>query len=166
MPNHDLLDEFYNNYPVNLLACKIDLLYNEYDSQIDLFTEIENDQIIKQKTIRSEIHFILYQLIEALFELIFCLLDNHSKNIWLALTLVNDRKSPFYIDVYNRIRLLSENSLNEPDFNNQELLHWLFFYGVQKIQLNKNFDTTLSNIKEILLTLANIFSNRNDYNAW
>lgn len=173
-------DEFYKIYDPDYWLYKINLLKNCHDN-FDEIKEVLTKEMSEtvdgdyKRVLRTELHFTYFQMIETLFEIVFAVSKHDNKYLWLALTFSNDRKSPFYSDIYKEIEQLSRRSnlfsnKTKIKIGNNEtevsLLRWIFYF-VYPLKLNedglkKNFD----NIQRLLLHFAKNFSDRGEYNAY
>ncbi len=96
--------EFYKQYPIDHWIYKVTIFKNiidNYDSISatilgDLVDVIDKDCI---NMLKAEIHFTYFQIIEALFELIFALEKRKDKLLWLFIT-ISPINSIFFITIY------------------------------------------------------------------
>ncbi|MEX0931587.1 MAG: hypothetical protein WDZ88_02440 [Candidatus Paceibacterota bacterium] len=175
-----LQKEFYQMYDPDYWLYKVTLLKNTHDSFDDientLTKGIEEVEVEKYKRmIRTELHFLYFQMIETLFEIIFALKNNDNRDLWAALTFSNDRNTHFYSETYNKIEELSDVSSvftdkvqTEIDGKGIELpfLRWLLYFVYPTTLDNKGWQKNLANIKRLLLMFANDFTDRGEYNAY
>ncbi len=172
-----LQEEFYRNYPDGYWTYKICLLknaYSDFDSAKAALTKniegcIDTDF---RKMLRTEMHFLYFQLIEALFEMIFAITDADNRNMWVSLSFSNWKRN------YERVRLYAERAINAPNFrrpikigkegDEQEipLLRWIFYFNYPLSLTNDQWNKNLDNIEALLHCFAKDFSDRGDYNAF
>ena len=176
--------DFYEKYDPDYWLYKIYLLKNSHDDY-DKMKEILTGDLVDvihenyKRMIRTELHFLYFQMIETLFELIFALSKFTRQEIWLALTFSNKRNSPYYYDCYGNIRDLSNDKLKDPDLwapvkiggasGNIEipLLRWIFYDTFNIPEMSKeDWKINLDNIYYFLRKFAKDFSDRDEYNAY
>ena len=92
---------FYSHYDLDYWLYKINHLkdyHDKYDDLKKIFNNNNNNNISKmdgekyKMMLRTELHFTYYQMIEALFELIFAVIE-YENELWLALTFSNNRRT-------------------------------------------------------------------------
>jgi len=175
-----LQKEFYRMYDPDYWLYKITLLKNAHDS----FNEIE-DTLTKnineaapedyKRMIRTELHFLYFQMIETLFEIIFALKNNDNRDLWAALTFSNDKGTYFYSDAYKKIEQISGSSdiftekiktVVEGKEVELPFLRWLFYFVYPTSLDDDGWKKNLTNIKKLLSTFATDFTDRGEYNAY
>ena len=114
-------------------------------------------------------HFLYFQMIETLFEIIFAIFKYGHKNIWFNLTNSNWKKN------YNEIKDLNESSdlftrkiTVSSGENKQDLLliKWIFYFVYSPNKTDLEWESNFNKIKEFLLIFASDFSDRDEYNAF
>lgn len=180
-----LQKEFYKTYNPGYWLYRIGLLkksHDHFERIKDILKtnigEIEDNDF--KKMLRTELHFLYFQMIETLFEIIFALsrpgFDN--RNLWIALTFSNDKQTFLYSDSYKKIKEFAEGKLNEPDLSakaiteiqgkkvEMPLLQW-FFYFAYPFQLSDDqWGKNIDNIEKLLREFAKDFTDRREYNAY
>lgn len=179
-----LQNEFYREYNVDYWLYKITLLKDSHDNYENVKQYLTknlkdpSDEDFK-RTMRTEMHFLYFQMIETLFEIIFAVASHDNRDLWLALTFSNERNTAFYSDTYNHIRELSENTVNFLKFfkrnvvtklgKNKEsmpLTQWLFYFIAELDVSEDEIKKSVANIEIFLRRFANDFSDRGEYNAF
>lgn len=166
-----LLD-FYKAYHIDYWRYKLFLLQNiisYYDSVKEFLHaslgDVDDENF--RRMLKVEIHFIYFQIVEALFELIFALENQDDLYLWYNLTVSDWRKN------YTRIR--EEIAKGQIHFLDRivkikevtlPLIQYLFYFiydsGLAGNDKIKNYDV----IKRALVIFAKDFSDRDDYNAY
>ncbi|MDD5068950.1 MAG: hypothetical protein PHN89_05155 [Candidatus Pacebacteria bacterium] len=169
-----LQKEFYRMYDPDYWLYRIMLLKNSHDnfdqlkSNLTKNTEETVDKDFK-RVIRTEMHFLYFQMIETLFEIIFAVSESDNRDLWIALTFSNFR------DNYKKIAELNdcseifvEKMKTEIDGKQTEVpvLRWIFYFIYPSKLSNEDWIKNLENIKRLLLTFARDFSDRGEYNAY
>lgn len=169
-----LQKEFYKTYDPDYWLYKISLLKNCHDNfdsikdtlNADLSDVVDDDY---KRALRTEMHFLYFQMVETLFEIIFAVSKHDNRNLWLALTFSNWRNN------YNEIVKLSETSYlftskikttisgNEVEIL---LLRWIFYFVYPSKMTEDEWKNNLDKIKRLLLLFAKDFSDRGEYNAY
>ncbi len=175
-----LQKEFYKTYDPDYWLHKIALLKNCHDNfenakdvlTIDLGDVTDEEY---KKMLRTEMHFLYFQMVETLFEVVFAISKHDNKNLGLALTFSNYRQSSFYSNTYKQISELSDisdiftrNIKTEIKGEKQEvsLLRWIFYFVYPSKMTNDEWKNNLNKIKRLLLLFAKDFSDRGEYNAY
>ncbi len=164
--------EFYKRYPIDHWIYKVTIFkniidnYNSVSAIIlgDLVDVIDKDCI---NMLKAEIHFTYFQIIEALFELIFALEKRKDKLLWLFLTI-----SPFQTN-FRRITKIS-NGNTDFLFEDVELpfgkviplIQYIFYFGSFFPISDTEMKSNLEMIKKILIILSKDFSDRGEYNSY
>ena len=106
---NSLQKEFYKTYDPDYWLYKIGFLKNCHDNfdgikktLSDKLNEIVDEDY--KKMIRTEMHFLYFQMVETLFEIIFAISKHDGRNLWLALTISNWKEN------YKQVADLSEMS--------------------------------------------------------
>ncbi|WP_308572303.1 hypothetical protein [uncultured Methanobacterium sp.] len=176
--------DFYEKYDPDYWLYKIYLLKNSHDDYDKIKENLTGDlvDVIHEdykRMIRTELHFLYFQMIETLFELIFAISKFTRQEIWAALTFSNKRNSPYYYDCYGNIRELSHDRLKDPDLwapvkiggsgGNIEipLIRWIFYdtFNIPEMS-EEDWEINLDNIYYFLRKFAKDFSDREEYNAY
>jgi len=172
-----LQNEFYGNYDPDYWLYQISLLKNCHDN----FDTIKNHLTAGlpnvncddfKRMLRTELHFLYFQMVETLFEIIFAISTFDDKYLWLALTF-SDWK-----DNYQKIKEFSEGKLSHPDFEAKieveiqeqtleiPLLRWIFYFACSLNITEAEWAKIIENIYKLLKVFAKDFSDRNEYNAY
>jgi len=169
-----LQKEFYKTHDPDYWLYKISLLKNCHDN-FDSIKDTLNDNLSGvvdddyKRALRTEMHFLYFQMVETLFEIIFAVSKHDNRNLWLALTFSN------WKDNYNEIVKLSETSYlftskikttiskNEIEI---PLLRWIFYFVYPSKMTEDEWKNNLDKIKRLLLLFAKDFSDRGEYNAY
>ena len=171
--NRDSLQkEFYRDFDLDYRLYKIVLLKNTHDN-FDLLSASLEKEVDKfssddcKRMMRTEMHFLYFQMVESLFEIIFAVTEKDNRDLWITLSFSNWRSN------YEKISNLTDSSelftrnikiVNE----NQELplLQWIFYF-IYKTKMTPNEQgINLEKIKSLLLIFARDFSDREEYNAY
>jgi len=174
-----LQKEFYRSYDPDYWLYRIMLLKNSHDNFEQLKdvlaknTEETVDGDFK-RVIRTELHFLYFQMVETLFEIIFAT-KHDNRDLWMALTFSNDKNTAFYSDNYKRIAELNELSdifteeIKTDEGSNEvavPLLRWIFYFIYPTKLSDDEWETNLENIKDLLLIFSRDFKDRGEYNAY
>jgi len=161
-----LQKEFYRTYNPDYWLCKICLLNNCHSN----FDSIKNvlkqnlDNVIDddyKRSLRTEMHFLYFQMIETLFEIVFAVSKNDNRNLWINLTFSNWKNN------YKEIEKLSDNSyIFTKDNAGISLLRWIFYFVYNSQMTAEEWVNNLNKIKELLLLFSRDFSDRGEYNAY
>jgi hypothetical protein len=167
----ELQKEFYQMYDPDYWLYRIMLLKNSHDNFDSLKnTLVKNtedfiDEDFK-RVIRTELHFLYFQMIETLFEIIFAIYENDNRDLWVSLTFSDYREN------YKRIADLNDYSdlFTQKRKDGQEkeisMLQWIFYFDFNPEFNNDDWNKTLTNIKKLLLIFARDFTDRGEYNAY
>jgi len=173
MLKKDDILEFYKYYPIDHWIYKANMFKNiieNFDTVKEIILKnlidvIDNDCI---NMLKAEIHFILFQMIETLFELIFALEKRDDKNLWLYLSLTQSTSRKRY----KRIERISkgevdfiDNPVILPSGREIPLIYYIFYFGIDQIPI-KEIIENFESIKRLLIILAKIFTERIEYNAY
>lgn len=175
----NLQKEFYRSYDPDYWLYRISMLKNchdNFDNVKKILTEgieevIDDDY---KRVLRTELHFLYFQMVETLFEIIFAL-KHDNRDLWIALTFSNDRDTCFYSDIYKKIAelnkfsdIFTEKIKIEIEGKKVEmpLLRWIFYF-IYPTKLNdERWEKNLENIRKLLLIFARDFTDRGEYNAY
>lgn len=173
MSKKDEILEFYRLYPIDHWIYKANMLKNlieNFDSVKEIILKdledvIENDCI---NMLKAEIHFNLFQIIETLFELIFALEKRDDNNLWLYLSLTQSTSK----ERYKRIKSISKGEtgfldipVKLPSGKKIPFIHYLFYFGIEQISIKGKIEN-FEKIKQLLVILAKVFTDRFEYNAY
>ncbi len=176
----NLQKEFYRMYDPDYWLYRIMLLKNSHDdfklikTSLTKNTKETKDEDFK-RVIRTELHFLYFQMIETLFEIIFAISRHDNRNLWVVLTFSNYKNTPFYSETYKRIEKLNSYSdifakkiKTEIEGKKVEipLLRWIFYFFYPTKLNNDEWRKNLENIKKLLLIFARNFTDRGEYNAY
>jgi len=175
-----LQKEFYRMYDPDYWLYRIMLLKNSHDdfdqlkSNLTKNTEEVIDKDFK-RVIRTELHFLYFQMIETLFEIILAVSKHDNRDLWVALTFSNYRSTLFYSETYKEIEALNDHSeifseKMKADIDGKQIeipaLRWIFYFIYPSKLSDGDWGKNLENIKRLLLTFARDFSDRGEYNAY
>lgn len=175
--------EFFSTYDEDYWLHKIFLLKNCHDLYDTLkehlnrdLEDVDHDKY--KKMLRTEVHFLYFQMIETLFEIIFAIASHDNRDLWIALSFSGDRQTNFYSDAYRKIKDFSEDRLIDPRFNSEistimqnkkvdmPLLRWVFYFHYPTTLSEEEWEMNIKNIHSLLKMFAKDFSDRGDYNAF
>ena len=177
----DLL-QFYKNYLLDYWEVKYKYLQHQIEtfeeqkkklSEISGFATITNYEEKFFTLLKFELHFLKFQIIEALFSFIFALEEGDDINLWFNLSFPKDTSLRSFA-VYDRISSLNNkikmgNYLKE-DINDEgkrvPLWKYLFYFKIDTSSYKKNFERISENIISLLYKMAAVFTDRDDYNAY
>jgi len=174
MVSENIQKEFYKAYDTDYWLYKVKLLKNCHDNYGLVKAVIENDlsestEEDYKRMMRTEIHFLCFQMIETLFELLFVITETDNKNLWSELSFSNWSKN------YKKINELSKTSnlfTNKMDVEisgakvNIPLLRWVFYFIYPSKMTDEEWEINLEKIKKLILFFAIKFSDRGEYNAY
>jgi hypothetical protein len=175
-----LQKEFFLMYDPDYWLYRMSLLKNthdEFDGVRNNLTKniIDADEETFKRVIRTELHFLYFQMTETLFEIIFALTEQDNRNLWLALTFSNEKSTGFYSDTYNKIEKLTFSSeiftrKIQIEISGMEIevpfLRWLFYFVYPTSLDDAGWKKNLENIQKLLLSFARDFTDRGEYNAY
>jgi len=175
-----LQKEFYQMYDPDYWLYRMLLLKNAHDEFDDVRNNltkniIDADEETFKRVIRTELHFLYFQMTETLFEIIFALTEQDNRNLWLALTFSNEKSTGFYSDTYNKIEKLTFSSeiftrKIQIEVSGKEIevpfLRWLFYFVYPTSLDDAGWKKNLENIQKLLLSFARDFTDRGEYNAY
>ncbi|MBN1162496.1 hypothetical protein JXA34_01990 [Patescibacteria group bacterium] len=174
--------EFYRTYDPDYWLYKIQLLTSTHDNfdklKGDLAEDFKDfsDEDFK-RMLRTELHFLYYQMTETLFEIIFALMQHDNWDLWLALTFSNDSKTKYYSRTYSKIEELVYASVKPWTGKKQPLkmrgedteipmLRWIFYFSYPSKMDSGQWDKNLEIIEHLLISFARDFSDKGEYNAY
>ncbi len=171
---------FYRIYDTYCWIRKANFLKDTYDNseRIQKYyhryfkTDLGSEEGSFKRSIALDIHFLGFQAIETLFELLFALYYKDNRYLWITIS-NSDWKSN-----YKKVKKIAKGDfsmlkLDElvdvqigTDKQKIDKIRWLFYYlsyeTNQKIEWEKNTDI----IKKVLSVLAQEFTDRDSYNAY
>ncbi len=175
--------EFFMSYDCDYWLHKIFMLknchdyYDEFEEHLNLGLEnVDHDNY--KKMLRTELHFLYFQMIETLFEIIFAVSAHDNRDLWIALTFSGDRQTDFYSDAYRKIKDFADDKLKDPSFytefpifiKNEEVkisvLRWIFYFNSSNKLSDEEWKINLKNIYSLLRMFAKDFPDRGEYNAF
>ncbi len=176
----NLQKEFYRMYDPDYWLYRIMLLKNSHDDFDKLKSCLvkNTEEIVDkdfQRVIRTELHFLYFQMIETLFEIIFAVSKHDNRDLWIALTFSNDRNTLFYSETYKKIsdlnsfsEIFTKKIKTEIEGKTTEIpaLRWIFYFIYPTKLKEGEWVKNLENIKSLLLRFAQDFIDRGEYNAY
>jgi len=113
---------FYSQYKPEHWFYRFELLRRCHENDATSTTLFENwkDEYCQEdlkKMLRIEMHFLYFQMVETLFELIFAISSHDSRELWLALSFSGNHQTGYHSDTYGKISAYAKDELNDPDFN-------------------------------------------------
>lgn len=177
----DLL-KFYKNYLLDYWEVKYKYLKHHIDTfeeqkkklnKINGFTSVTNYEEKFFTLLKFELHFLKFQIIEALFSFIFALEEGDDMNLWFNLSFPKDSSLRSFA-VYDRIssfkyKINMKNYLNqEINYNGKKVPLWkyLFYFKIDTSSYEKNFEIISENIETLLYKMVTVFTDRDDYSAY
>ena len=168
-----LQKEFYRMYDPDYWLYKIMLLKNshdEFDNLKPLLIKNTEETVDKdfQRVIRTEMHFLYFQMVETLFEIIFAISESDNRDLWIAITFSNYRENYKKIAELNyNSKIFTENTIGiGDDVVETSLLRWIFYFVYPSKLTDEKWKKNLENIKNLLLIFARDFTDRGEYNAY
>ncbi|QEE15418.1 hypothetical protein DSAG12_01243 [Promethearchaeum syntrophicum] len=175
----DQTKDFFQRYYLQYWITKAESLYYQLNNikkfstffdENEYFKEAESPEKPLQNMITFDLHFLKFQIIEALFSLIFALETSNEEEIWFNLSIPNEISKRNF-KLYDRIASFkSKGELftylrKENCIQDQQIEFWkvLFFQNENEIQEEKK---VFENILRILWSFRNQFKDRGDYNAF
>jgi len=166
--------EFYLNYQTDYWGYKIAMLKNSLDNfkvaKNTIYSGLEDtndDDCLLM--IKTEIHFLYFQIIETLFELIFALEERAEEYLWYSLSFPTANNYNKIKDIAKgdkklfkkkwKIKVNQSNEIHEIEFLDYVFYHYFHFPEKHN---NKNLDS----IARFLEYFAQDFSDRYEYNAF
>jgi len=164
--------EFYRNYPIDHWIYKVTIFKNiidNYDLLKDTLLKGLIDIIDKDciNMLKAEIHFTYFQMVEALFELIFALERRKDKLLWLYLS-----TSPYKNNFKRITKISNENTdfffkdVELPSGKSIPYIQYVFYFGAFFPVSDTVMKSNLEKIKKFLIICAKDFSNRSVYNSY
>lgn len=175
LPPFDYLS-FYKEYNLDYWASKIALLKNSYEhfDKIKEYIHLELSEPDDEKTmlmLKTDLHYLYFQMVEALFELIFALQYRDDKNIWYYISFSgkNNYKKMSEINLSTSKLFDDKITLMNPKDKTTikiSFLRYVFFHIMDLEKLGIPEEENLVVIKKLLKKFASDFSDRNEYNAF
>lgn len=176
----DSLKEFYQLYDQFYWIRKSNFLKDTYDNHPRvskyfnryLKSDLGNDSELFRKSIALDIHFLGFQMIESLFEMIFALLKRDHKHLWFEISNSDWNQNYKYIEKVSKgdFNFLKLNEKLDVDIGDKELkidkLRWIFYYLAYDKTDQINWDENISIVRKILTILAKEFVERDSYNSY
>lgn len=171
---NSLQKEFYRMYDPDYWLYRIMLLKNSHDdfnqikSSLTKNTEETIDKDFR-RVIRTEMHFLYFQMIETLFEIIFAVSESDNRDLWVALTFSDFRNNYKKIaELNDRSEIFVEMMKTEIEGKQMEVpaLRWIFYFIYPSKLTDEEWNKNLGNIRFLLLSFARDFSDRGEYNAY
>ena len=169
-----LQEEFYRMYDPDYWLYIIMLFKNSHDDFDQLkpsLTKNTEETIDKdfRRVMRTEMHFLYFQMIETLFEIIFAVSESDNRDLWVALTFsdfINNYKK--IAELTDRSEIFIEKMKTEIEGKQIEIpaLRWIFYFIYPSKLTDEEWNKNLENIKLLLLSFARDFSDRGEYNAY
>jgi len=173
------IKEFYKRYFLDYWEIKYIFLKNQFEKYISeknppKIEELDYIQYLEKKIptyLKYEIHFLKFQIIEALFSLMFALEEGDNVNLWFNLSFTKDfNRRSFKVydkiaqlrDFYSMKRYLEQ----EIQFEEKSLPLWKFFFFLTIKDKKKNWELIKDNLILLLVQLASQFNERKEYNAY
>jgi len=169
-----LQKEFYQMYDPDYWLYRIMLLRNSHDNFDQLkpsLTKNTEETIDKdfRRVMRTEMHFLYFQMIETLFEIIFAVSESDNRDLWVALTFSDFRNNYKRIaELNDRSEIFIEKMKAEIGGKQIEIpaLRWVIYFIYPLKLTDEEWNKNLENIKLLLLSFAKDFSDRGEYNAY
>lgn len=176
----DTLVEFYKLYDQSYWIRKSNFLKSTYDNHKritnyynkNLKAELGTDNDLFRKSIALDIHFLGFQMIECLFELIFALLKRDQKHLWFEISNSDWKQNDGYIERIskNDFTVLDLNKRVTVQINDQKVqidkLRWIFYYLGFDRNNEVNWAESIGIIRKVLVIVAQEFVERDSYNSY
>ena len=176
-------DMFYRSYKPDHWMYRVQLLKTVHDESEQVGPMVSKDlrgfSIDEfKRMLRTELHFLYFQMTEALFELLFALARYQLSDLWIVLSFSGNTRSTYYSNTYRKIRALALGQLADPDLrhvrkvrtkNGEEewsLLRRVIYYGYDFGLTPDQWKANLENIESLLKVFAKDFTDRGEYNAY
>ncbi|WP_371806444.1 tetratricopeptide repeat protein [Candidatus Lokiarchaeum ossiferum] len=179
MKSTDPTNDFFQRYHLDYWRTKAESLFFQYKNieacktsldGVEFFKNSQNSEKLLKNMLTLDLHFLKFQIIEALFSLIFTLETGKEKDIWFNLSFPKE-KSERNFKLYDRIANFKKKSQLDEFLhqnirdNRQEKIFWkhVFFSNKESLSDEK---LTFKNISQILWSFCKVFQDRADYNAF
>ncbi|MBA7549602.1 hypothetical protein ES705_42092 [subsurface metagenome] len=141
--------------------------YKSVHSKYDSLYRLSRKLRYEQRKLKAEIHFTYFQIIEALFELIFALENRKDKLLWFYISFSPYKKNFRRIGkVASGITDFLFKDVDLPFGKVIPLIQYIFYFGAFFPISDTDMKNNLEMIKRILILFAKDFSDRNEYNAY
>ncbi len=165
-----LTDEFFESYLADYWIGKANLMkfaetrFEEFRNEFESKMEIELPPGFERSLV-LETRYTLFQSVEALYSLIFAIQDGHEADIWMYLSFMpNDRVTKGIGEIHrNKISLTRKVQVDSGE--QIPLIQWLFFPRIE-FKSPDIRDQNVKTVNEILLMLAELWQDRNEYNSF
>jgi hypothetical protein len=166
--------EFYKNYNPDHWLYKISRLKNCHDNYDEIEKILKHDLANVsdedyKRSLRTEMHFLYFQMVETLFEIIFAVSKHDNRNLWHTLTFSDWRNNYKEISDLSIASNLFTNKIKTIIGDNEveiPLLRWIFYFIYPSRMTNEDWKNNLDNIQRLLLFFSKDFSDRGEYNAY
>lgn len=175
LPLFNYLD-FYKNYNLDYWPSKIALLkncYEHFDKVKEFIYEELNDPDDEKflLMLRTDLHYLYFQMVEALFELIFAIQKRDDTNLWYYLSFSDKNNYKKIAEIASsksnifeeKIKLMNPNDKSTIDIS---FLRYVFFHILDLEKMGIPEEENMKVIKRLLIIFATDFSDRNEYNAF
>lgn len=171
---NSLQKEFYKTYDPDYWLYKIGLLKNCHDNFDGIKKSLSNglNEIVDEdykRMIRTEMHFLYFQMVETLFEIIFAISKHDGRNLWLELTISNWKENYKQVADLSEMSHLFTGTIRTEIADNEieiSLLRWILYFVYPSKMTGDEWQNNLDKIKRLLLLFAKDFSDRGEYNAY
>jgi hypothetical protein len=171
---YQIQKEFYQNYNPDHWLYKISRLKNchdEYDKIKEILKKnlIDVDDEDYRRSLRTEMHFLYFQIVETLFEIIFAVSKYDNRDLWHTLTFSDWRNNYKDISDLSIVSNLFTDKIKTTIENNEvevPLLRWIFYFIYPSKMTDEDWKKNLDNIQQLLLVFSKDFSDRGEYNAY
>ncbi len=169
-----LQKEFYKKYDPDYWLYKISFLKNCHSGFAKIkevltedMAEVVDDDY--KRVLRTEIHFLYFQMVETLFEIIFAISKKDNRDLWLALSFSDWHDN--YAEVLNLnetsdLFIRSVDTMINGNKVQISLLRWVFYFVYPSKMNEGEWKDNLEKIKDLLLIFSRDFSDRAEYNAY
>lgn len=167
-----LQKEFYRDFDLDYWLYKINLLKSTHDNFDSLGTLLkkEIDQFSAddcKRMIRTEMHFLYFQMVESLFEIIFAVMEKDNRDLWITLSFSTWRSNYEKIsNLSDYSELFTRNIKLAGEGQEVSLLQWIFYFVYKTKMTPDQQMANLQKIQSLLLVFARDFSDREEYNAY
>jgi hypothetical protein len=121
--------------------------------------------------LKTDIHYLYFQMVEALFELIFALQKKDDPNLWYYLSFADKNNYKKISDIATSKSKILENEITLLNPKNKStmrisFLRYIFFHLLDLEKMGIHEEDNIKVIKELLKIFANDFSDKKEYNAF
>lgn len=174
MSTNSPLSKFFKLYQVDYWLYKQSMLKGYLDSYDELKEDFQRlvkkvDDVDYINMLKLEIHFTYFQMIEALFELIFAVETAYEKkddqSLWFYLSFSDWRKNLRRIEnISNRNESILYKQVGKD--NQRSFLQYIFQFIYDPVLDPALNEKQIDNMRSSLIIFAKDFSDRNEYNAY